>query len=332
MKSNKLLFIVIFFLFLFSQIFSLKTIKNKNIQKLNKINTNNFPHLYENISWFSDEPLNYSKITKFNSEWMSKLSDNLNISNITIPGTHDSCTFEFFFDDIEIIEDIIDFFGMTQSWNFTEQLYAGIRYFDIRVGSDGLIYHGLLLTTTSFLDVFNEIKNFFKKNPKESIIMRIKYEVVFSCYYDEEKCFENNIKKILDENENILFTENYIPLLKEIRGKVFIIMEDKEYKNCLNWKSNKLKIQDYYNLSGEQEKAIQMKKQFILKYFNLSLNENNFLYINHCSAVAFYSLMSIKYVAMRINEIPFFYKKYKGIIPLDFPSEELVLKIINQNF
>ena len=329
MKSNNLLFIIIFLL---SQIFSFKTIKNKHIQNLNKINTNNFPHLYENISWFSDESLNYSKITKFNSEWMSKLPDNLNISNITIPGTHDSCTFEFFFDNIEILQDIIDFFGMTQSWNFTEQLNAGIRYFDIRVGSDGLIYHGLLLTTTSFIDIFKEIKNFFKKNPKESIIMRIKYEVVFSCYYDEENCFKNNIKKVLDENENILYTENSIPLLKDIRGKVFIIMEDKEYKNCLNWKDNKLKIQDYYNLSGEQEKAIQIKKEYILKYFNLSLIENNFLYINHCSAVGFYSLMSIKYVAMRINETPFFYKKYKGIIPLDFPSEELVLKIINKNF
>ena len=56
-----------------------------------------------------------------NMDWMKDIPDETKISEMTIPGTHDSCAL----------------FGIccarTQTWTLVEQMKAGIRYFDIRL-------------------------------------------------------------------------------------------------------------------------------------------------------------------------------------------------------
>ena len=37
------------------------------------------------------------------------------------------------------------------------------------------------------------------------------------------------------------------------------------------------------------------------------------------------------YIRIRLNEIPYRYNHFKGVFPIDFPSEELISHIINQN-
>ena len=54
--------------------------------------------------------------------------------------------------------------------------------------------------------------------------------------------------------------------------------------------------------------------------------------INHCSAAGAYSLVSLKRIAYEVNQVPYNGKEFGGIIPLDFPGEELVTHIIEQNF
>jgi hypothetical protein len=85
-------------------------------------------------SWSKeDEPA--SRLTRFGKDWMSMLGDNVKLSSISIPGSHDTGS---------------KYGGMfveTQSWSIEAQLESGIRYFDIRCRREGdkfSIYHGML--------------------------------------------------------------------------------------------------------------------------------------------------------------------------------------------
>ena len=45
--------------------------------------------------WYSDTSLDKSKILSNYTNWMKNLNDNIPLNNISIPGTHDTCTFAF---------------------------------------------------------------------------------------------------------------------------------------------------------------------------------------------------------------------------------------------
>lgn len=71
-----------------------------------------------------------------NSTWMADLSDELSVSEVFIPGTHDSAAGG--------VSDI-GAFAECQSWTLSEQLESGIRAFDLRACQDGeamRFFHG----------------------------------------------------------------------------------------------------------------------------------------------------------------------------------------------
>jgi 1-phosphatidylinositol phosphodiesterase len=83
----------------------------------------------KDLKWYSRSLLDFSLST-----WMSGIPDETLLSNITLPGTHDSCA-----------ESNIPFVR-TQYLSITKQLEAGLRFLDlrVRVHSDGQLYmyHG----------------------------------------------------------------------------------------------------------------------------------------------------------------------------------------------
>jgi 1-phosphatidylinositol phosphodiesterase len=83
----------------------------------------------KDLKWYSRSLLDFSLST-----WMSDIPDDTLLSNITLPGTHDSCA-----------ESNIPFVR-TQYLSITKQLEAGLRFLDlrVRVHSDGQLYmyHG----------------------------------------------------------------------------------------------------------------------------------------------------------------------------------------------
>ena len=73
----------------------------------------------------------------------------------------------------------------------------------------------------------------------------------------------------------------------------------------------------------------ELTKSLVRKYmFN---EDSNKLIINHCSAIGRGVLTTLKHVAYNINEVPFKENGFRGIFALDFPGEELINHIINQN-
>ena len=109
---------------------------------------------------------------------LAKLGDNLMLSQLNIPGTHESCAHATYVHD----------WADCQDWSLQDQLNHGIRYIDIRCRhiNDGFdLYHGDVQIVSSLYsnaglkfaaDVRDVCVAFLKANPKECIIMQIKRE------------------------------------------------------------------------------------------------------------------------------------------------------------
>jgi len=152
-------------------------------------------------------------------DWMGALPDGLYLSQMSIPGTHDTGTFLGIGGDI----------AQAQSMNIQQQLDAGIRMFDIRLGnsnicqldSSGLwIFHGTVCQGTRFETVLGAVTSFLTAHPKEAVLMSIRNEDV------------NDVSDLTAEVANelqnggaasFLYTgADLNPTLGALRGKIFI--------------------------------------------------------------------------------------------------------------
>lgn len=285
-------------------------------------------YILENIitPWYSDQKFNISKSNIKNVNWMSLLNDSISITNLAIPGTHNSCSNEFV--DKDFLNPIYYFLGQTQSWNINEQIISGIRYLDLRVGGDGNIYHGIAKTKNTFIEVLEIISNFLMKYKSEGFIIRIKFVKKYCKNKKYNICLIYSICKVIDKYQNFIFESKYYPTIGEIRGKMFLIIENFKYKNYMRWNNKTLTLQDYYDLNGLKRFEIEKKKNLVNEYLYKKTDK---LIINHCSGVGQTAMSDIKYVSYIVNKEPYINKNYRGIIALDFPGEELITHIINQN-
>ena len=115
---------------------------------------------YDESKAYSDS----SHPSSYNVSWMKSIPDNTKLSQMTIPGTHNSCA----------LHGICC--ARTQSWSLPEQMKAGLRYFDIRLR----LYNNTLRAFHAFVDqkdtfdiILSYVLHFLKENPSESIIMQI---------------------------------------------------------------------------------------------------------------------------------------------------------------
>lgn len=153
------------------------------------------------------------------TDWMKTLPDDVNIADVTLPGTHNSCA------------RCVDFGYFTKCQNMTvsEQLRAGIRMLDIRIELDGDIIktvHSVIDCRKKpfgrqkllFDDVLADISGFLTANPSETVIVLVNRDdgpasdVTFAAFY--RKFVENN---------KLWFTENRFPMLGEVRGRAVLL-------------------------------------------------------------------------------------------------------------
>ena len=116
--------------------------------------------------------------TSINHNWMSYLSDNKPIREISIPGTHDSATSAY--KPGYLSHKIVATpWVKTQDDNIREQLNKGVRFLDIRcrhLNNSFVIHHASFYCFCSFEDVLNMIVDFLNENTSEFILMRIRNE------------------------------------------------------------------------------------------------------------------------------------------------------------
>lgn len=128
---------------------------------------------------------NYTSVFSFDLDkpvhpsWMSLLPDHINLTSVSIPGTHDTETYD-------LVDNLV---YQTQNHDLKAQLRAGLRYFDIRGrilinetagGEEGDpvigIFHGGVYTGYTFEDVLLTLFGFLEEYPSEGIVMRLKQE------------------------------------------------------------------------------------------------------------------------------------------------------------
>lgn len=100
-----------------------------------------------------------------NSAWMTPLDDDIYVSQLSIPGTHDAAT-----KNCSLSQ------GRCQDLTIAQQLEMGIRFFDLRPNKDLNIYHGKLSCGISLIQVWEQFNAFLDKNPGEFIFTLIKWE------------------------------------------------------------------------------------------------------------------------------------------------------------
>lgn len=157
-------------------------------------------------------------MSDFTKNWMSYLDGNKKLTDLTIPGTHDTGTWT---KRLSIAE-------RCQNMTLENQLNNGVRFLDIRLKAikdkkdELVVYHGGngytgLKFTTDIMDV---CKAFLQLNKNESIIMSIKDE---SKTEHREQAFYEKVWGTIRSYQSIFYTEDAIPDLKSVRGKIILL-------------------------------------------------------------------------------------------------------------
>ncbi|KAI4874485.1 hypothetical protein NFI96_003371 [Prochilodus magdalenae] len=283
------------------------------------------------IQTFNDQP-NLHLPVNYNIDWMKDLPDNKLLSDITMPGTHDTVALH----GGQAAE--------CQSWALEDQLTAGIRYLDLRIlafGNNLNLMHGIIYQKMTFKDALGIIRKFLSSNPSETVLIRIKPELFNKGKVQEKvvNVIENSVKvweKIPDTP--IVWLKSTMPRLGEVRGKVVFVQKNKFKLGITLTQTNT--AGDYKVTDIEKKKNV--------------TNTNLDKAIGKCggsSAILTYSsgtgfgtlkgaLITPKKVAEELN--PWLYNYLQdhfnrkprpcfGVIAMDFPGIDLIQKVISFN-
>lgn len=290
----------------------------------------------------------------------SLLPDDIYISEVNIPGTHDSCTAFCTMSNM----------ARCQELTIKEQLERGIRLFDIRLNKSGkefYLVHSLAdcfsdsdnKNKLTFGEVLSQFEDFLKENPDEILVVSVKQDRgimnrwFFPAFYS--KYIKGNESKWCLANEN--------QLLSDCRGKMVLMRRCKIFpwwgkdKKCgldfSHWKDQDGKkktkhksvilqggikdaelvalVQDRYGLAP----CLKWSK-CALPFLESSVPNKAVFYVHFLSTAHREKGKTLFETAEKVNSEFMKYEIKKevpsGWMLFDFPSEELVDKVINSNF
>ncbi len=291
------------------------------------------------ISLFAMIPLSSRNNTAKGSDWMKNVEDGTSLTSMSIPGSHDSGSFH----------SIGDVSGKCQDLSISEQLKAGIRFFDIRLQlrNDELkVIHGIVDQKLDFSSVLNDFESFLSSYPSEGLIVSVKKE---SSDTGSTLSFDEALKRALS-SYSYWDTNRTLPeTLGKLRGKAYLISRYSENSIGLEaydgWESQKetdtentfeiedshLHVQDYY-----QVKDIEMKKSEILSCLDYSAKNLDTLTLNFSSCYLLnsfpptYAPSGAKIINPWLGDI-LEGKNNLGIIVSDFVTSDLSETIYKRN-
>ena len=211
-------------------------------------------------------------------DWMSKVDDNALITELSIPGTHDSGA----------TRSIFDVSGKCQDTSIETQLNIGVRFFDMRlqlVEDDFRVVHSFVDQKLEFEDVLEDMVDFIEHHNKEFLIMSIKEE---ADSINAKRSFEEELLDELEEYKDIICYDNSLPkTLKEARGKIYILSRFNTsigiqayagWQDSTSFELNNMYIQDNYCISD-----VEVKQKDILDTIEYSKTHQDKLVLNFTS-------------------------------------------------
>ena len=291
------------------------------------------------------------------NSWMKSIPDDFVLSEINLPGTHDSATKKVDF----------SYFSKCQNTTISEQLNMGARFIDIRVKKTGdklILVHGSAKCRNPasdkelfFLDeVISDCEKFLLENPSEAIIFSIKRDAGAT----EEETFDVFFQEYLDSS--FWYLENRIPTIGEVRGKIVLFnrmcvdIENEQYNdyntglNFSGWPDQskptnfpfvtsliarrdgrspeRFFYQDMYRLSRKDKWNLGVFPLLEEPVSDFGIVLNFFSASDIIHSPKCYS----KYMAKRFSKVDLMpFTKYGWLI-FDFCSEKLCRKVVLTNF
>jgi hypothetical protein len=144
------------------------------------------------------------------NEWMSGIDSDLYLSELSIPGSHESCA--------TIAVPCVQ----CQNMSIDDQLNSGIRYFDFRCGVSfgrSHLFHGRSPLGFTLTDVLVRMYAWLNRAQKEAIMLQIKMEGGSG----DEIAFEELLRSEFNANAKFWALGNTIPRLGAIRSKIQLI-------------------------------------------------------------------------------------------------------------
>ncbi len=288
--------------------------------------------------------------------WMKNIDDNNEVLRLNLVGTHDCVTKYVQFSHI----------SKCQNLSIYEQLCLGVRGLDIRVQSLGKrlgMVHGYAKAFNTpnhfgkqmdLSDVLEQCYRFLNENPSETIVFQFKND----SGKEMEHCFDILFHYYIKNNKDKWFLENRSPLLKEARGKIILIrrckmLQSNEYnqKNTgidfSKWIEQDKALPEPLTLKtgGENEMTFVVQDRYkykpiprwhdcIMPFLDTMTDFSGTYMINYLSTAGGFKgpYNNSKYINPKFMEYPLKDKTYYGMIYVDFPTNELVEKIIKTNF
>eukprot|EP00913_Durusdinium_trenchii_P002054 g1897.t1 len=158
------------------------------------------------------------------SSWMAPLPEQLPISQVSIPGTHDSATFQMW--PLPVSWEYMWAFGQTQDWDLPTQLAAGVRFFDLRVKADGWLYHGPMACSLTLEAALQTLPDLVKK-----------------------------LAKYLP-----LHFSRDLQLVGDMRGRMLVLQDWHGSEWSLRWAGPAMKVQDFWSPGSPKEKWVAIRK------------------------------------------------------------------------
>ena len=277
---------------------------------------------------------------------MSVIRDNVLISELTIPGTHNSMAFK------------CNCLAQCQNFDLNTQLNMGIRFVDVRCChsmNQFELYHGCFKIHGDFeYDVMDVFVKFLHTNPTESIICSLKPENL-SRSRNNTRDFSETFLIYVSKYKKYWYLCDEIPTMGEARGKIVLLRrffsmslplgidmfawKDSETFALHNHPNVKFFIQDEHRLARNEKFGVVMN---FLNYAQ-SMKQGGVWFLNFASA-SFWPFQSPFIISNRINKCLNSYleclnicqrqqydKFNLGAIIIDFANQDLVKNIFEIN-
>lgn len=284
------------------------------------------------ISIFAMVPIDKSH-DAYSKNWLKNVDDNAKITEVSLPGTHDSGA----------THSIADVAGKCQDLSIETQLEIGVRFFDLRlqlVNDEFKIVHSFVDQNLKFSIVLKDLYSFIKENSSEYLIISIKEEaspINSTLWFDEAL-----IRDFEEYKDVFMINENKLPeTVKEARGKIYLLSRFSGHigipahygwaDDC-SFEFDNIFVQDNYNIQN-----IEDKKSDILNAINYANTNKNKLVLNFtsCYLDPGFPPSYAGTAALAIN--PWFLETIEGtkdnlgIIVADFITESLAKAIYMRN-
>lgn len=269
-------------------------------------------------------------------DWMTRLDGALSLSQLSIPGTHDSGA----------LHEPVPGTAKCQNLTIAGQLDAGVRFLDIRcrhVNNGFRIHHGAIDQKCGFTEVLDATLAFLAAHPGETVILSVKEE------HQPEgntRGFESSFDSHVALQPGKWLLSPSIPRLRDARGKIVLFRRFSAASlpkgiDATRWSNNtsfgiggQLRIQDRYAVDKPEAKWVAIER---------TLNDANeggpdTLYLNFASGYVsgWFGLPDIPRVSNHVNpRLSAYFSAHPrgrfGVILMDFADASLISRIHGTN-